>query len=48
MYQIFNGSMNVFLLQRCDLRGDPLHDSTETENQNKNRESKEVQRGLIA
>ena len=29
-----------------ELRGDPLHDSTETENQNKNRESKEVQRDI--
>ena len=27
-----------------ELRGDPLHESTESENQNKNRESKEVQR----
>ena len=29
-----------------ELRGDPLHESTETENQNKNRESKEVQRDI--
>ena len=29
-----------------ELRGDPLHESTETENQNKNRESKEVQRDV--
>ena len=29
-----------------DIRRDPLHDSTETENQNKNRESKEVQRDI--
>ena len=27
-----------------ELRGDPLHESTETENQNKNEESEEVQR----
>ena len=27
-----------------ELQGDPLHETTETENQNKNRESKEVQR----
>ena len=27
-----------------ELRGDPLHETTETENQNKNRESKEAQR----
>ena len=29
-----------------ELRRDPLHDSTETEKQNKNRESKEVQRDM--
>ena len=29
-----------------ELRGDPLHESTETENQNKNRESKEVRRDI--
>ena len=29
-----------------ELRGDPLHESTETENQNKNEESKEVQRDI--
>ena len=29
-----------------ELREDPLHDSAETEKQNKNRESEEVQRGI--
>ena len=29
-----------------ELRGDPLHESTETEKQNKKRESKEVQRDI--
>ena len=29
-----------------ELRGDPLHESTESENQNKNRESKEIQRDI--
>ena len=29
-----------------ELRGDPLQESTESENQNKNRESKEVQRDI--
>ena len=30
-----------------ELRGDPLHETTETENKNKNRESEEVQSDLV-